>query len=139
MLVDQVQHGGIDHLAQDGVSLLVGIALREHLSRGGRGCLRAVSLNVGDGRWFASKGVVDKVLGIDAELVVEQVFVERGDPHQVIDAVLLEAGRHAGADAPDVGDGAVGPDLLAEGFVIEYADTAGYVLGGDIECHLGLK
>ena len=96
-------------------------------------------MNVGDGCRLATKGVVDEILGIDAELVVEQVFVECGDPHQVVDAVLFEAGRHAGADAPDIGDGAVGPDLLAEGFVVEHADTAGYVLGSDVECHLGLK
>ncbi len=35
VLIDQVQYGGIDHLAQDGVGLLVGITLREHLSCGG--------------------------------------------------------------------------------------------------------
>lgn len=79
------------------------------------------------------------MLGIDAELVVEQVFVERRDPHQVVDAVFLETGRHAGADAPDVGDGAMGPDLLAKGLVVECADATGHMLGGDIECYLGLE
>ena len=83
--------------------------------------------------------MVDEILGIDAELVVKQVFVERRDAHQIVDAVFLETGRHAGADAPDVGDGAMGPDLLAKGLVVEYADAAGYVLGGNVECHLGLE
>ena len=101
--------------------------------------MRTIGLDVGDGCRLATKGMVDKILGIDAELVVEQVFVECGDPHQVVDAVFLEAGRHAGADAPDVGDGTVRPDLLAEGFVVEYADAAGNVLGGDVECNLGLE
>ena len=139
VFIDQVQHGGIDHFAQNGIGLFVGIALREHLSRGGRGCLRAVSLNIGDGRWFASKGVVDKVLGIDAELVVEQVLVESGNTHQVVDTVLFEPRCHAGTDAPDIGNGAVGPDLLAKGFVIELADAAGHVFGGDIERHFCLE
>ena len=83
--------------------------------------------------------MVDEILGIDAELVVEQVLVEGGNTHQVVDTVLFESRCHAGADTPDIGDGAVGPNFLAEGFVVEYADTAGYVLGSDVECHLGLK
>ena len=83
--------------------------------------------------------MVDEILGIDAELVVKQVFIERRGAHQIVDAVFLETGRHAGADAPDVGDGAVRPDFLAERLVVEYADAAGYVLGGDIECNLGLE
>ena len=83
--------------------------------------------------------MVDKILGIDAELVVEQVFVERRDAHQIVDAVFFEAGCHAGADAPDIGDGTMGPDLLSKGLVVEYADAAGYVLGGNVESHLGLE
>ena len=83
--------------------------------------------------------MVDEILGIDAELVVEQVFVERGDAHQVVDAILFESGCHTGADAPDVGDGAMGPDLLAKGLVVEFADATGYVLGGDVERNLGLE
>ena len=83
--------------------------------------------------------MVDEILGIDAELVVKQVFVERRDAHQIVDAVFLETGRHAGADAPDVGDGAMGPDLLAKGLVVEFSDATGHVLGGDIECNLGLE
>ena len=35
--------------------------------------------------------------------------------------------------------GAMGPDLLAKGLVVEFADAAGYVLGGNVECHLGLE
>ena len=81
MLVDQIQHGGIDHFAQDGVGLLVGIALREHLPCGGRGRLRAISLDIGDGCRLTPEGVVDKIFGIDAEFVVEQVLVECGDAH----------------------------------------------------------
>ena len=81
VLVDQIQHGGIDHFAQDGVGLLVGIALREHLPRGGRGRLWAISLDIGDGCRLTPEGVVDKIFGIDAELVVEQVLVECGDAH----------------------------------------------------------
>ena len=83
--------------------------------------------------------MVDKVLGIDAELVVEQVLVESGNTHQVVDTVLFESRCHAGADTPDIGDGAVGPDLLAKGFVIELADAAGHVLGGNVERHLCLE
>ena len=83
--------------------------------------------------------MIDKIFGIDAELVVEQVFVKGGDAHQVVDAILFESGCHAGADAPDVGDGAMGPDLLAKGLVVEYADAAGYVLGGNVERYLGLE
>ena len=83
--------------------------------------------------------MVDKILGIDAELVVEQVFVERRDAHQIVDAVFFESCCHAGPNAPDVGDGAMGPDLLAKGLVVEFADAAGYVLGGNVECHLGLE
>ena len=139
MLVDQIQHGGIDHFAQDGVGLLVGIALREHLPRGGRSRLRAIGLDIGDGCRLAPEGVVDKILGIDAELVVEQVFVERRDPHQVVDTILFESGCHTGADTPDIGDGTMGPDLLAKSFVVEYADAAGYVLGGNIERYLSLE
>ena len=139
VLVDQIQHGGIDHFAQDGVGLLVGITLREHLPCGSRGRLRAISLDIGDGCRFAPEGVVDEIFGIDAEFVVEQVLVECGDAHQVVDAVFLETGRHAGADAPDVGDGAMGPDFLAKGPVVEYADAAGYVLGGNVERYLGLE
>ena len=86
-------------------------------------------------RWLS----VDEILGIDAELVVKQIFVERGDTHQIVDTVLFESGCHAGADAPDVGDGAMGPDLLAKGLVVEFADATGHVLGGDIERHLGLE
>ena len=139
VLIDQVQHGVVDHLAQDGVGLLVGIALREHLPCGGRGRLRAISLDIGDGCRLAPEGVVDEIFGVDAELVVEQVLVECGDAHQVVDAVFLETGRHAGADAPDVGDGAMGPDLLAKGLVVEFADATGHVLGGDIKCNLSLE
>ena len=96
-------------------------------------------MDIGDGCRLAPKGVVDEIFGIDAELVVEQVFVERRDAHQIIDAVLFEPRRHAGADAPDIGDGAVGPDLFAKGLVVEYANAAGYVLGGNVERHLGLE
>ena len=83
--------------------------------------------------------MVDKILGIDAEFVVEQVFVEGRDAHQIVDAVFFEAVCHARPDAPDVGDGAVRPDFLAERLVVEYADAVGYVLGGNVECHLGLE
>ncbi len=83
--------------------------------------------------------MVDEILGIDAEFVVKQVFVERGDAHQIVYPVLFEAGCHAGADAPDIGDGAMGPDLLAKGLVVEYTDAAGYVLSGNVERHLGLE
>ena len=96
-------------------------------------------MDIGDGRWLAPEGVVDEIFGVDAELVVKQVFVECRDAHQIVDAVFLETGRHAGADAPDVGDGAMGPDLLAKGLVVEFADATGYVLGGDVERHLGLE
>ena len=96
-------------------------------------------MDIGDGCRLAPEGVVDEIFGIDAELIVKQVFVERGDAHQIVDAVLFETGRHAGADAPDVGDGAMGPDLLAKGPVVEYADAAGYVLGGNVERYLGLE
>ena len=139
VFIDQVQHGVVDHLAQDGVGLLVGITLREHLSCGGRSCLWAIGLDIGDGCRLAPKGVVDEIFGIDAELVVEQVLVECGDTHQVVDAILFESCCHAGADAPDIGDGTMGPDLFAKGLVVEYADAAGYVLGGDIERYLGLE
>ena len=101
--------------------------------------MRAIGLDIGDGCRLAPEGVVDEIFGIDAEFVVEQVLVECGDAHQVVDAVFLETGRHAGADAPDVGDGAMGPDLLAKDLVVEYANAAGYVLGGDVERHLGLE
>ena len=101
--------------------------------------MRAIGLDIGDGRWLAPKGVVDKIFGIDAELIVKQVFVERGDTHQIVDAVLFEAGCHAGADAPDIGNGTMRPDLLAKGLVVEYADAAGYVLGGNVERYLGLE
>ena len=93
----------------------------------------------GDRCRLASEGVVDEILGIDAELVVKQVFVERRDAHQIVDAVFFESCCHAGADAPDIGDGTMGPDFLAKGLIVEYADAAGYVLGGDIECNLGLE
>lgn len=33
----------------------------------------------------------------------------------------------------------MGPDLLAKDLVVEYANAAGYVLGGDVERHLGLE
>lgn len=33
----------------------------------------------------------------------------------------------------------MGPDLLAKGLVVEFADATGHVLGGDIECNLGLE
>ena len=101
--------------------------------------MRAIGLDIGDGCRLAPEGVVDEIFGIDAEFVVEQVLVECGDAHQVVDAILFESGCHTGADAPDVGDGAVGPDLFAKGFVVEYANAAGYVLGGDVERHLGLE
>ena len=101
--------------------------------------MRAIGLNIGDSCRLAPEGVVDKILGIDAELVVEQVLVECGDAHQIVDAVFFESCCHAGPDAPDVGDGAVRPDFLAERLVVEYADAAGYVLGGNVECHLGLE
>ena len=83
--------------------------------------------------------MVDEILGIDAELVVKQVFVERRDAHQIVGAVFFESCCHAGSDAPDVGDGTMGPDLLAKGLVVEYADAAGYVLGSDVERYLGLE
>ena len=101
--------------------------------------MRAIGLDVGDGCRLAPEGMVDEIFGIDAELVVEQVFVERRDAHQIVDAVFLEAGCHAGTDAPDIGDGTMGPDLLAKGLVVEYADAAGYVLGGNVERYLGLE
>ena len=83
--------------------------------------------------------MVDQILGIHAKLVVEQVFVERCDAHEIIGAVLFETRRHAGTDAPDVGDGAVRPDLLAKGLVVKYPDTAGHVFGGDVERHFCLE
>ena len=83
--------------------------------------------------------MVDEIFGIDAELVVEQVFVERRDAHQIVDAVFFESCCHAGSNAPDVGDGTVGPDLLAKGLVVEHANAAGYVLGGNVERYLGLE
>ena len=96
-------------------------------------------MDISDGCRLATKGVIDKILGIDAELVVEQVFVERGDTHQIEDAVFFESCCHAGADAPDIGDGAMGPDILAKGLVVEYTDAAGYVFGGNVERYLGLE
>ena len=101
--------------------------------------MRAIGLDIGDGCRLAPKGVVDEIFGIDAELVVKQVFVERRDAHQIVDAVFLETGRHAGADTPDIGNGTMRPDLLAKDLVVEHADATGHVLGGDIECDLGLE
>ena len=39
--------------------------------------MRAIGLDVGDGCRLAPEGMVDEIFGIDAELVVKQVFVER--------------------------------------------------------------
>ena len=83
--------------------------------------------------------MVDEVFGVHPEFPIEDLLVERGDSHQVVDAVRFEPVRYARPYAPDVGEGAMRPDVLAESFGIERADSVLLVFGADIEGHLRQK
>ena len=77
--------------------------------------------------------MVDEVLRVHAELLVEEALVDLGDPGEVLHVVLEEPPRDAGADAPDVGDGAVVPDLAPELPLVEVPDVIVHVLGRHVE------
>ena len=85
-----------------------------------------------------ARSVVDEIFGIDAEFIVKQVFVERGDTHQVVDAVLFEPGCHTGADTPDIGDGRCGQISLRK-VSLSSMPMRWYVLCGNIERYLSLE
>ena len=136
VLVHQVEHEHVHHLAHHRVGLVVGVGALEHLALLKRGALRHIGLDLRDGAGLHPMGVVDEVLGVHAELPVEQLGVEPAHAEEVVHAVLLQARRDARPHVPDVGDGAVRPDLLLEGGLVEDADAVGGVLGQDVEGHL---
>ena len=61
-LVDQIEHGGVHHLAQDGEGLVVAVVAGEHLAVHHRARLGAVRLDLGDGAGLPAMRVVDEAV-----------------------------------------------------------------------------
>ena len=136
-LVHQVEHEGVHHLTHHRVGAVMVVGALEHLALLQGGALGHIGLNLGDGAGLHAVRVVDEVLGVDPELAIEHLGVEPAHTEQVVHAVFLKTCRNTWADVPDVGDGAVRPDLLLERHLVENADAVGRMLGRDVERDLG--
>ena len=99
--------------------------------------MRHVGLNLGDGAGLHAVRMIDEILGVDPKLTIEHLLIEPAHAEQVAHTVFFKTSRNARADVPDVGDGAVRPDLLLERRLVENADAVGGMLGRDVERDLG--
>lgn len=78
--------------------------------------------------------MVYEVFGVHPEFPVQDPLVERGDAHEVVDAVLRKALGGARTDPPYIRDGAMAPDILPEALLVQFADAVILMLGRDVEC-----
>ena len=80
--------------------------------------------------------VIEQEQPVLAELLHDRFLRQGAYAREVENAAPLESSRDAGADSPDVGDGAVEPNLALPRVVVEHADAVGGVLGAHVERHL---
>ena len=80
--------------------------------------------------------MVEQEQPVLTELLHDRFLRQGAYAREVEDAVPLESSRDAGADPPDVGDGAVKPNLALPRVVVEYADAVGSMFGAHVERHL---
>ena len=102
-VLDDFEHGFVDHLVHDHARLLVGVVARQDLPVGHRRGFRFVGLDLGDGAGFLPPGVVDEVFGVRAEFAVERLARQGGDAGEVMGAHRGQSARYPRADAPYVG------------------------------------
>ena len=85
---------------------------------------------------FLPPCVVEQEQPVLAELLHDRLLRQGAYAREVEDAAPLESSCDAGADSPDVGDGAVEPNLALPRVIVEHADAVGGVLGAHVERHL---
>ena len=137
-LFHQLQRELIRHFPQNkpGLCRLIGAA--QHLPGAQAVLGRAVGLDGRDGAGLPAPRVVDEQLRILAEQAVEQLLIllgaKRDVPHRE-HAVRLEPAGDAAADAPEVRQRPVWPELPAEFHFIELCDAHAVFIGRNVLCH----
>ena len=130
MLLHQIEHRVVHHLAQHHEGVVEVVAAGQDLPVHHGGALRLVGLDLGDGAGLHAPGVIDEVLGVHPELAVEHVRIHLGD------ALQIEHPSDARPDVPNVGDRPMPPDALAERASVKLPHAIRRVLGRDVERHL---
>ena len=150
-LADEVEGELVRHFPNDQEALVGGVGGGENLALTEALGLGLVGLAVRNLRGFPAPGVVDQKLRVDAEEAVEELLVvdggggahrTAGDVAHGGHAVLGELARGSAADAPEVREGFVAPQLLAVGALVEDGDAdavfiRGNMLGHDVHGDLG--
>ena len=88
---------------------------------------------LGDGARLDAVSVVDEVFRVDAKLAVEDALIQGRHSHKVLYMVLCKSRCDTGANAPDIGDGAVPPNGAPELVLVKFPYAIVHVLGGDIQ------
>ena len=73
-------------------------------------------------RGFITPGVIDEELCIDTEDFVEKIFVCQGDVAHGVYSVFCQTPCGAGADAPEIRDWLVVPELRPVAHLIQLTD-----------------
>ena len=134
----------IGHLLHDQAALVGGVGTCQHLPLGEAFGFRRVRLAVRNLRRLPSPRMVNQKLGIHAEQAVQKVFVVNavvrafgapGDVAHRVQSVLLELARDAVADAPEVCQRTMAPQLLAVGALVERRDAHAVLVRGNMFGH----
>ena len=71
----QIKRQGICHLMHDQPCFLEGIGTLEHLTGPYTLAFRFICLNIGNGAWLPSPGMVDQEFRIDTKQFIQQIFI----------------------------------------------------------------
>ena len=137
ILLHQVQAQQIHHLLDDEQPLVKRVIAAQHLTAAQTVGVGSVGLDVSHGDGLPAKGMVNQKFGVDAEQVVEEVFVCFGDVPHGADAVWFQTSGGAGTDPPEIGERPVIPQLCAVAVFVQFPDKIFCVFGGDIQSDLG--
>ena len=125
----EIEHGLVDHLADDGEGLIRCVGACEHLPRADGVPLWLIGLDLLDRTVLDASRMLHKVARIDAKFAPEQRLVHEHNAGKVIDAIAREASCDARTNLPDVRYGTVVPDQATEALAVEHADVALLVFG----------
>ena len=141
----QLEHQRIHHLPDNDPCFLAGVGAGQHLPFTKAVEHRAVLLDVLYCAGFYSKCVVDQNFSVNAEGLIEPLFLGKGGTGQLAhgaDVVPLQPRGSARTDAPEVCQGPVIPQQVAKGCFVQLRNADAvrvgrHLLGGDIQCHFG--
>ena len=81
--------------------------------------------------------MVDQDFGVDPELLKQQIFFGDAGPRQFahrVNPVLVQPLGDARPDLPEVGEGLVVPEQVAEGLLVQLGNPDAFGVGWDVLC-----